>query len=406
MVGVGKGQNSQDVQKLNRSLVLKVLLREKITTRAHIAEETGLKKATVTNIVNDFINWGAVREVGMSTGKSGRRTILIELAKEKYAIVCGWLKRNEFIFGVCDVYGTCLIREAVKLKEDVSGMDVTNIMVSCLKKYKDSVNDKTILGVAVALPGPYIKRDGKIIVTTGRSNWKEEDIESNLREAFGEKVFLEHDANAAMMAEWDFLRKQEEVDDLLYVMLGHGVGGGIIEHGRMLTGTLGIAGEMGHMSISYNGRRCECGNYGCLETYCTIEAMLTDMRKLLPQYPNSICTEKSNFEEVMSAYQKKDGLARKVVNRVAEYLGYAIASSVNLLNPERVIIGDELPKAAGEDFLEVVKSTVSDRVLPQIYNSIQIQMSSLDNAVLLGICICLMDKLVNLPEIFQNEITE
>ena len=403
MSGIGKGQNSQDVQKINRSLVLKVLLREGTTTRAHIAETTELKKATVTNIINDFIIWGAVREVGTSTGKSGRRTILIELVKEKYAIICGWLKRNEFIFGVYDIYGTCLIRESMTLKADVSGTDVANIMVDCLKKYSDSVSGKKILGVAIALPGPYIKKDGKIIVTTGRSQWTEDDIESRLRESFGEKIFLEHDANAAMMAEWDLLRQQEEVENMLYVMLGHGVGGGIIENGKMLTGALGIAGEMGHMSISYNGRKCECGNYGCLETYCTIEAMLADLKELLPKYPDSICTEKSDFEQVMQAYHKGDRLARKVVSRVAEYLGYAIASSVNLLNPERVIIGDELPKAAGEEFLKVVKETVQGRVLPQIYNSTQIQMSSLDNSVLQGTCICLLEELVSVPEVFQRE---
>lgn len=402
MSGIGKGQNSQDVQKQNRSLVLKMLLREGITTRAYIAEQIGLQKATVTNIINDFISWDAVREAGMSTGKSGRRTILIELVKEKYAIICGWLKRNEFIFGVYDVYGTCLIRESVALKEDVSGADVADIMVNCLKKYSASVKGKKILGVAIALPGPYIKKDGKMIVTTGRSRWTEEDFESRLRESFGEKVFLEHDANAAMMAEWNLLRKQEEVDNMLYVMLGHGVGGGIIENGRILTGALGIAGEMGHTSISYNGRKCECGNYGCLETYCTIEAMLADLKELLPQYPDSVCTKESNFKEVMRAYHKKDKLAQRAVNQVAEYLGYAIASSVNLLNPERIIIGDELPKAAGNQFLEVVKNTVQKRVLPQIYNSTKIQMSCLDNSVLQGTCICLLEELVHTPEVFQR----
>lgn len=78
----------------------------------------------------------------MSTGKSGRRTILIELVKEKYAIICGWLKRNEFVFGAYNIYGTCLIQESVTLKADVSGTDVANIMVGCLKKYSDSVSDK------------------------------------------------------------------------------------------------------------------------------------------------------------------------------------------------------------------------------------------------------------------------
>lgn len=93
----------------------------------------------------------------------------------------------------------------------------------------------------------------------------------------------------------------------------------------------------------------------------------------------------------------------KNVSHVAEYLGYAIASSVNLLNPERVIIGDELPKAAGGEFLKVVKETVQGRVLPQIYNSTQIQISRLDNSVLQGTCICLLEELVNVPEAFQIE---
>lgn len=105
----------------------------------------------------------------MSTGKSGRRTILIELVKEKYAIICGWLKKNEFVFGAYNIYGICLIQESVTLKADVSGTDVANIMVGCLKKYSDSVSDKKILGVAIVLPDPYIKKDGKIIITTGRS---------------------------------------------------------------------------------------------------------------------------------------------------------------------------------------------------------------------------------------------
>lgn len=396
-----KGQNSLDVQKANRSLVIRTLNKQRITTRAEICAITGLNKATVTNIVNDLIAWGAVREVGMSTGKSGRRTILIEIVKENYAIIGAWLKRNEFITGIFDIYGECQLMESVSFAVDDIDENVVEIMVSQLNRLIEKAANRKLLGVAVALPGPYIKKRGKIVLITGRWRWIKEDIEKKLKSSLCVDVYTEHDCNAATMAEWYYTCHSDETANMMCVMVGHGVGSGMIENGKMVNGSLGTAGEIGHASIRYDGRKCECGSFGCLETYCTMESVLAEIKQLLPQYPDSLCDEKSTFEDVMVSYHKKDPLAQRVINQVAEYLGYGLINAVNLLNPKQIIIGDELPEAAGKEFLDIVKKTVKARILPEIYDEMEIELSTLDNPVLKGTCICLLEELFNEPEKFK-----
>lgn len=396
-----KGQNSFDVQKVNRSLVIRTLNKQKITTRAEITELTGLNKATVTNIISDLIEWGTVREVGLSTGKSGRRTILIELNKDNYAIIGAWLKRNELITGVFDIYGQCRYTKNVIFEPNDNGEKVLQIMISELNKIILEVKSQKILGVAVALPGPYIKKEGKIVLITGRQKWMEEDIEKRLKNSLSVDVYTEHDANAATMAEWYYTCNSDEKANMMCIMVGHGVGGGIIENGRILSGALGTAGEIGHMSIKLDGRKCECGNYGCLETYCTIEAMMSDFSQLSKDYPHSLCNQYSTVEDIFDAYHKGDQLAKHVVERIGEYLGYGIVNAINVFNPKQIIIGDELPEAGGKEFLGCVKKIIKNRVLPQIYDQIEISLSTLENSVLKGICICLLEELMNEPEKFK-----
>ncbi len=401
MAGTLKGQNSLDVQKQNRSLIIRILNQKGITTRAEISELTGLNKATVTNIVNDLISWGAVREIGMSTGKSGRRTILIELIRENYAVIGAWLKRNEFISGVYDIQGNVFYEESVEFSRNDDNESILDVMCTQLARCVSEADEKKILGVAVALPGPYIKKEGKIALITGRKKWIEGDIEKELRSHLNQYIFTEHDANAATMAEWYQADKEDESANLMCIMVGHGVGGGVIEHGKLISGSLGTAGEIGHMSIRYDGRQCECGNFGCLETYCTIEALMDDVSKLLPKYPDSLCHKDKSFKGIVKAYHENDALALEAVNQIADYLGYGIVNAVNFTNPGQIIIGDELPASLGDAFLERVRKTVKNRLLPQIYDHMEIRLSTMDNSVLKGIVISLLDNVMDEPEKFR-----
>ncbi len=399
-----KGKNIADVQRLNRTLVLKTIHRVGPTSRAEISEITGLNKATVTNIVNDLIQWGVVIERGLATGKSGRRTIIIEMATEKYASIGVWLTRRHFVVGIYDLYGRCRTQERFSVGINHPFDKLMSEMTVQVKKMIASCNDKKILGTALALPGPYIKREGKIALLTGRQDWQNLEIVNGLQDLVKTPLIAEHDTNAAVMAEWCKAYSIDGKDSILCIMVGQGVGAGLIENGEVITGSLGVAGEIGHMSIDYNGAKCECGNYGCLEQYCSTLAIQKQVHELAAGgFQNTECTAESTIHEIISAYKNNDQLARKVINEAAAYLGYGIANVVNLFNPGKVIIGDELSEA-GDDFLKIIKDNVKKRVVPDIYRNMQISLSTLKDSVLTGATIYLFDELVKTPEVFQLDM--
>lgn len=393
-----KGKNIADIQKMNRSLVIRTIQKQKSTTRAEISKLTDLNQATVTNIVGDLISWGVVKETGLIAGRSGRRSIKIELATENYAIIGVRLTRRHFIVGVFDLYGECRCSERFSVGLTSPIEELLDKMVAQIRQKSSMCRGQSVLGITLALPGPYIKRKGEIALLTGRQEWQRVDIADRLRRETGFSVITEQDANAAVMAEWCSTQNYDETASIVSIMVGQGVGAGVIENGKLVTGSLGIAGEIGHMSIQYNGRRCECGNYGCLEQYCSTLAVQRQIKELLHKYPETVCTEDSNIEDIIRAYLEGDCLAVSVIDDAARFLGYGIANIVNVLNPQRIFIGDELSKA-GDRFLNIVKESVKERILPELYDNMEIVISQLNDSVLRGACMLLMKEMVREPEI-------
>ena len=119
----------------------------------------------------------------------------------------------------------------------------------------------------MAIPGPFIKQEGKIAVLTETAGWGNMAFKEELEKHFSYPVFMEHDANAGAYAQIWYDKTIDKNSSLIYVAIGQGVGAGIVYHGEIIKGELGIAGEIGHTTINYDGPRCECGNRGCLEKY-------------------------------------------------------------------------------------------------------------------------------------------
>lgn len=396
-----KGKNIVYVQKLNRSLVIRTIQKKHQTTRTEISEKTGLNKATVTNIVNDLINWGIVREVGFAAGKYGRRSIALELATDSFDIIGIWLTRRHLHIGLYDIYGECRFKECASIGLNSPVEELIDQMSFQIERLKNNISRKKVLGVALALPGPYIKNAGKIALLTERHDWQNVDIVQRLRERIDLDIIAEHDANAAVTAEWCYTENYDEKASLLCIMAGQGVGAGIVEDGRIFHGCLGVAGEIGHMSVDCNGVKCECGNYGCLEKYSSSLAVMKKVKNRISGGEHTVCTENSSFRDIVYAYKNGDALVKEVIDEAARYLGYGIANIVNLFNPAKIIIGDEM-SLAGERFLDVIKATVKERVIPDMYNNMEIKLSTLSDSVLRGVCMTLMEEIVRRPEDFFN----
>lgn len=215
-------------------------------------------------------------------------------------------------------------------------------------------------GIGVGVPGSVVWKTGVIKRLTNLPGWDNYPLKSVLQDYFQVPVVVENDANAAAWAEFKY-GAGEGSTDMVYLTVSTGIGGGIVINGQLLRGTTGTAGEIGHMILNPQGERCNCGNLGCWETLSSGTAIAKKAQKCISQGSksliSSIAEEEIKAEHVFEAYQRGDEVARLVVDEALDYLGIGVANLVNIINPQKVIIGGGVTKA-GPIIFSAVRSKV------------------------------------------------
>ena len=193
-------------------------------------------------------------------------------------------------------------------------------------------------GIGIAVPGPFLERDERVILITESPEWQGFDLIAELRSRFPEIPFQStHDAKAAALAEWRHTARKNGEKVLLYVSAGQGIGSALVVGGEVYRGALGLAGELGHMSIKVDGPLCKCGNTGCLELFASRIALLRAIRERATKR----LTAEATFSDVVEAFADGDGVATEEVGKAARYLAQGITNCINFANPDLVVIGDE-----------------------------------------------------------------
>jgi N-acetylglucosamine repressor len=283
-----EGTNNEDIQEMNRSLLIRLLRQMSVCSRADLAKVTGLKRATITNIISDLMDWGLVKEVGIIDGKNGRRSIGITINSEIYKVIGVRLARKYFSVGLYDIAGKEYLNRTEEIKEPFSPDATLEKIKSIIKEFLEAEGTNKFIAIGCAIPGPFFRNEGKMALITELPGWERILIQQELQSTFGLPVYLEHDANVGALAEWWLGLNRRKVGTLVYVAAGQGIGAGIVIDGKVYRGSLGIAGEIGHTSIAYDGPKCECGNNGCLTNYSSTLALMREIKKELPNYPQSI----------------------------------------------------------------------------------------------------------------------
>lgn len=202
-----------------------------------------------------------------------------------------------------------------------------------------------LVGIGFGVPGLIYMDEGKIRESPNLPGWDNYPLRDELEQKLGTSVFLENDANAAALGEkWVGLGR--ELDSLAMLTLGTGVGGGIVINGRVWHGTLGMAGELGHITVKPDGPRCGCGNFGCLETMASATAVVRMANEAIEQGRGAGLAEALRAGERITSklvYEKAVGgnaAAREIFDTVGISLGIALAGLVNTFNfPLYVITG-------------------------------------------------------------------
>lgn len=201
-----------------------------------------------------------------------------------------------------------------------------------------------IRGIGLALPGPLSVKEGVLIAPPNLPEWKNVPIVRYFRERLGRPVFVNNDANAGALAEWEF-GSAKHADNLVYLTMSTGMGGGVVTQGKLLLGGTDTAGEVGHFVLDPQGPPCPCGQKGCFEVYCgganvahrLQERIKRGAKTRILEEAGSL--EKIDMKSVTAAVKKGDALAIEVWEEYIERLAQGIGILLMTLNPDAILLG-------------------------------------------------------------------
>ncbi|MBI2680028.1 MAG: ROK family protein [Candidatus Solibacter usitatus] len=273
---------------------------------------------------------------------------------------------SEYSIGV-DLGGTNLRAAAIdrsgKMLDKISGSTkfeegrdaVLSDIVSAISALRERCGEAALAGIGVGVPGFIRIREGFITGSNNLPYLENFPVRDEISRRLGARVILENDANAAALGE-KWIGAGQDVDDLVLLTLGTGIGGGIISCGRILRGAVGMAGEFGHVTVVPNGNPCGCGNRGCLEKHASATAV-TAMARLM-QLGEELSAR--DVSELARQDTKEGEKAREIWRIVGESLGIALATAINTFNfPLYLLSGGMLP--AWEFFAPEMMRTVERR---------------------------------------------
>lgn len=224
---------------------------------------------------------------------------------------------------------------------------------------------RSILGVGIGSPGP-LDRDRGIVIFTPNLGWRDVPLRNRVQDATGLAATLDNDANCATLGEW-WLGAAQGAQQVVGLTIGTGIGGGLILDGKLFHGASDVAGEIGHATIDSTGRRCKCGNYGCLEAYASGPAIAERAREALAggepsTMPAAVNGDLSGLTAaiVYAAATAGDQMALEVVRETARLLGVGVANLVNIFNPEVVVLAGGVTQA-GDALFEPMRAEVRRR---------------------------------------------
>ncbi|MBQ6846261.1 MAG: ROK family transcriptional regulator [Oscillospiraceae bacterium] len=318
-------RNAEYTKKYNRNLFLR-LLRIESMSQADIARKIGLTRAAVSLITDELVHEGFIAQSETSASGRGRPPVSLELVPDSAYAVGIYLNRDGCNAGLIDICDNVLIKERVKLEETSNKLSAIEAAIHRLLK-ASGVSTEKLVGVGISAPGPLDGEKGVILNPPRFDLWHNMSICSELKARLNIPVYLEN--NASSLAQFHYRKSSlGNSENFLLLLVDSGVGSGIISGGKLLKGVGYFTSEIGHTSINYNGKRCVCGNIGCLEAYASIPALLANTpfkqwRELIDKYPDN---------------QK----AFDLINLELNYLAAGIMNASNIVSIDTVVLAGDI----------------------------------------------------------------
>jgi glucokinase len=249
-------------------------------------------------------------------------------------------------------------------------------------------NENNISAVGIAIPGLVNRQSDRVVSSGYISPTVRENLHAEVMKATGLRIELENDANAAAYGEYK-VGAGRGSRDMFYITIGQGIGGAIILDGKLWTGSSGFAGEVGHITIDTDGAECMCGNTGCLETVASEPNIVRRANERLNRDSTSSLSRLAmnkdfTADDMANEAMEGDDFAAMMIERTGKYIGTGVASVINLLNIERIVLGGGVMKA-GDLILNPIIQEAKRRAFQPCFEETQIIAASLgEDAATIG----------------------
>ena len=328
--------NSALMRRRNERIILSLINKSPIS-RADIAKETGLTKAAVTIIVDELKKKGFVTEEKSESAGVGRTPSLLRLCKDSVYAVGINIRRVGINVGICDICGRVICERSLPVCPPDTAYEMIGRSVGEMIK-EHRVPRSRIFKAAVVTPGPVDTVGGRVLNPPNFPDWQGAEVVDGIRSTLGLEVTFGNVSFAVAAAE-KYFGAATDCDDFLALLIDEGIGSGIVKNGRLFDGSC----EIGHISVKHDGKKCECGNVGCLEKYASVPSILDGT----PYASWQECVEKEDVSLML---------------REAEYISCAVVTASNIFGLDRFVLCGEMARSPGT-LLEMVERKSAEKML-------------------------------------------
>lgn len=374
--------SARHLRPLNRALVLRLLRDSSPLSRSGLARAAGVSPTTITKLSAELIDHGWVVETPADSGsRVGRPSINLALRTDTL-VVCGvQIGVGSIRIGACNLFAEVKHAEGFEFHPAEAPETVIETIgerLGALLRSAD-VDPDALLGVGVAAPGAVDDGHRKTLLAINLG-WRDIDFATPLETALGVPVTVEHNVRAMALAEARYGAARSE-DSIFYVYVRSGVGAGMIVGGEPFSSGAHGACELGHLRIVNDGPRCTCGATGCLETLIAEPALAPRIAAAVDQQPEgplayALHSGANLLAALEAATTHGDRAAETILDDLVEHLAAGLASVVNLLNPDLIVLGGLFADAPDTTF-DRVRAHLRAKAFPVLRDTVRVDRTAL-----------------------------
>lgn len=379
MIGIGQPGHIDQIKQANVGAVYRLIDMYGPISRIALSKYARLAPASITKIVRELMEAHLVDETEyQENGLRGRPAIGVVVETQAWHFLSVHISHGSISLSLRELSSKLVVEDTVPLPSQASLPLLTRLIAvvdAFFTRHQRQL--ERLMAIAVTVPGIIDVQAGVI----HRMPWYDVcdmPLGDVLSSHIGVPVYLQHDICAWTMAE-ALYGAARGCNDVVQIVIDHNVGAGVITGGRLLHGGSRTLVEIGHTQVDPDGRRCYCGNRGCLETVAGMESILEHTRQRLKRQPDSALNDVTlSVDRLCSAALAGDRVAQEIITGFGLNVGRMLAIMVNLFNPEKILVGSPLNGAASLLY-PVIQRCIQQQSLPDYSRRIQIQATRFSN---------------------------